>query len=644
MRPTNLPATVLRSFCVAAAAVAVSASAQAASPSAEQALKLQPTQKDADVARPGPEEAAKCKISPHKVDGHVGWVVQDAAGVTLRKFLDTNGDNMVDLWSYYKDALEVYRDVDADRNGKVDQCRWFHTGGSRWGLDEDQDGKIDSWKTISAEEVSAEVVAAVAGRDAQRFARLVLTPRELGSLGLGAEKAAQLGKKIDGLAAGFAAATTAQRTLPPDSQWVQFSATRPGVVPAGTDGSSKDLRVYENVMAIVQAGEKHVQVHTGTLVQVGQTWRVIDLPQVVADGQTELASSGFFFRGPSAAPSVSAADGADAQTEKLLAELEKLDQTLDQTAQPSQRSKLMVRRIELLGQIADRAGDPRDRALWTRQLIDMIRAEVHSGACQDGAQRLQALFEKLQDSQADRHLAPYARFVQISVEHYLALQAKDPNYQTIQEDWLKSLDQYVAKYPTGPDTAEAMLQLAIGHEFAGREDVAKQWYGKVVGGFADSAAGLKAAGARTRLDSVGKTITITGKSTGSGTIDLAKYRGRIVLVQYWATWCEPAKADMATLKELLSKHGRSLSIIGVSLDATRKDLLDYLAENKLPWPQIFEEGGLDSRPANQLGILTLPTMILIDAQGKVVNRNVQTTELDAAIKKLLADARVAGRR
>ena len=53
----------------------------------------------------------------------------------LRKFVDTNDDNVVDQWSYYKDGVEVYRDIDSNYNGKADQYRWFHTGGSRWGLD-----------------------------------------------------------------------------------------------------------------------------------------------------------------------------------------------------------------------------------------------------------------------------------------------------------------------------------------------------------------------------------------------------------------------------------------------------------------------------------------------------------------------------
>ncbi len=148
-------------------------------------------------------------------------------------------------------------------------------------------------------------------------------------------------------------------------------------------------------------------------------------------------------------------------------------------------------------------------------------------------------------------------------------------------------------------------------------------------------AARKAAGAQKRLDCVGRVIEVQGQTSTGRQIDISQYRGKIVLVQYWTTTSPVAKADMATLKEMWNKYGRSLAIVGVSLDNDVKDLNAYLGDNPLPWPQIFEEGGLDSRPANALGILTIPTMILADQEGKVVNRNVSTTELESEIKKLL---------
>ena len=108
-----------------------------------------------------------------------------------------------------------------------------------------------------------------------------------------------------------------------------------------------------------------------------------------------------------------------------------------------------------------------------------------------------------------------------------------------------------------------------------------------------------------------------------------------MLVQFWTSNSDQAKNDIATLKDLVAKYGRSFTIIGVSVDNSRKELDAYLASAKLPWTQVFEEGGLDSPPANQLGILTVPSMILVDQQGKVVNRNIQATEIEAELKKLI---------
>ncbi len=128
----------------------------------------------------------------------------------------------------------------------------------------------------------------------------------------------------------------------------------------------------------------------------------------------------------------------------------------------------------------------------------------------------------------------------------------------------------------------------------------------------------------------------TSATDAKTTVDLAKYAGKVVLIQYWATWCEPAKVDLAQLKELQAKYGKSgLTIIGVSLDSKPEELAEYLKTNRLPWAQIYEPGGLDSRLANEMGILTLPTMILVDKEGKVANRNIHITELDKEVGTLL---------
>ncbi|MCR4413668.1 MAG: thioredoxin-like domain-containing protein, partial [Thermoguttaceae bacterium] len=329
-----------------------------------------------------------------------------------------------------------------------------------------------------------------------------------------------------------------------------------------------------------------------------------------------------------------AADVPSEKMQEVLTALQKLDTAAAQAGSPEEQARYHAQRADLLQKIADEATKPEDRAMWLRQLADMLGAAVQSGAFPEGVKRLEALFERVRRNEQDRDLAAHVRFVELTAQYGLSMQAKGADFAKIQSEWLKTLEQYVADYPKGPDAAEAMLQLAIAQEFAGREEEAKRWYGQIVTGFSDSPAAQKAAGAKTRLESVGKVLALQGKSPTGATVDLAKYRGQVVLVQYWASWCEPCKADMATLKELLSKHGRSFAVIGVNLDNSEEAMAAFLKENPLPWSQIFEPGGLESRPAVEMGILTLPTMILVDQEGRVVNRNITAVELEAELKRL----------
>jgi peroxiredoxin len=610
---------------------------RAATPSAEQALKLEPIQKHVDYDRPTAEEVARCKIAARKVDGHVGWVVEDPQGNLLRRFTDTNGDNMVDQWSYYKDGVEVYRDIDSNFNGKADQYRWFHLGGSRWGLDKDEDGVIETWKVISAEEVAAEAIAALATRDADRFTRLLLTADEVKSLGLGEARANQLSDKLGKLSDEFSKAASEQKALSPKTRYVQFSATQPGTVPAGTDGSTMDLLVYENSMAVVETEGKHGQVQVGTLVRVENAWRLIDVPHPMTEGQASVPLAGFFFRaGGSGGAGKMAAAASSESVQKLYAELDKLDKAATEAATPEARAEFNGRRADMLEKIAEQARTPEERDMWTRQLADWISAGFQAGNFPEGAKRLEAMFERLKKAGDQKDSMAYVRFRQLLAENAQKLQASGADVPKVQAEWLKTLQGFIEEYPKASDAAEAMLQLAMNSEFAGQEDEAKKWYGRIVSDFPDAPSARKAAGARTRLDSVGKAISFHGKGTSGEAIDLASHRGSAVVIYYWATWCQPCKAELPALKELLSKYGKSgFTVIGVSLDYKLADLTAFLEENKLPWPQIWEDGALDSPPANQLGIVTLPTMILVDREGKVVSRNVRMVDLEGELKKLL---------
>ena len=118
----------------------------AADPDPAQALALRPIQKDVDYERPDATAVKQCIVKQETRNGGAGWVVRDATGRLLRAFLDSNADNKIDLWCYYNNGVEVYRDVDGNYNSKADQYRWLGTAGIRWGIDKDEDGKIDKVK------------------------------------------------------------------------------------------------------------------------------------------------------------------------------------------------------------------------------------------------------------------------------------------------------------------------------------------------------------------------------------------------------------------------------------------------------------------------------------------------------------------
>lgn len=604
----------------------------AQSPTAAQALKLVPVQK-ADVVfdLPPAADLEKCTIKSEKVGPSTGWIVRSSSGQILREFVDTNKDNVVDRWSYYQDGIEVYRDIDENFDGKADQHRWLNTAGTRWGLDKNQDGQIDAWKSISPEEVTAELVAAIRDKNAARFQRLLLSQNELTSLGLGSAKAREVAERLGKAPQSFAVLAKTQTLITDKTNWVDFGGSHPGIVPAGTDESASDLITYENAVAMLDTAGKSGQLQVGTLVRVGDVWRILDVPAT----EPNQAATGTFFANPNRVLSSPDQTGnvPNEALSKLMDESQKLDAELGKATEPAELAQLHARRADLLEKIAA-AAEGKDRGVWQKQLADALSTAVQAGAYPDGLTRLQKLAEKLAQGD-DSDTAGFAKYRFMQAEYALSLQAANPDYAKIQTAWLEKLEKFVADFPQCGDAADALLQLGNAEEFAGQEEKAKTWYLKIVTDFPDSPTAKKARGAVTRLDCVGRPITLTAKALGgNATVDLARYKGKTVLIHYWATWCEPCKVDMAQLKELQAKFGKQgFELIGVNLDEKTETAVEFLTANRLPWAQLHEPGGLESRLANEMGILNLPTMLLIDETGKVANRGIHITELDSELRK-----------
>src|ERR1700722_3304599 len=170
-----------------------SAWAQTGAPSVEQMLdaRFAPKQKDVQITTPPATELKGCTVRAiaGTRPGSTGWELLDSRNQPLRRYFGGKGaKGGVDTWSYFKDGVEVYREIDTNNDGIPDQFRWLNAGGLKWGTDVNGDGKIDGWRIISAEEVGQEAFQALAANDLARLQALFISDSEMQALKLPAKE------------------------------------------------------------------------------------------------------------------------------------------------------------------------------------------------------------------------------------------------------------------------------------------------------------------------------------------------------------------------------------------------------------------------------------------------------------------------
>ncbi len=607
------------------------------------ALSYEPVQSGVEYDRPTAEQMKTCKLVKATKIGKSGFVVIDRNGQVLRMFINNGGDASVDQWSYYKDGVEVYRDIDTDFDGKVDQFRWFSTAGTRWGIDTNGDSVIDQWRSISAEEVTAEIVRSVKNRDLKAYRALVLNEKEIDQLGVSDAVAAKLKKRSQAALKDFSRMAATQRLISSKSKWVHFGGVQPALVPKGSNGSKKDVVVYENVAAMIENDGEHGQLSIGTLVKVGRVWKSIDLPKAMDDKSAVLAASVFI--GPddrfmdSGSNVTSNSTPRNSEQQKLFEQLETLEKKFDAAVRDRDKrtiSKLNNSRADLLIQIASSYDEAEQKSTWIRQFADTVAGAYQSGDFPDGLSRVREYYIQLKREKAGKQDLGYLLYRMISARYSKKFEdAKQSDVADIQKKYVAELEEFVDVYPNIDQSADAMMQLAIWNEFASTTDTkdAEKWYSKIVRTFPDGVASKKARGALARLRSEGRAIRFSGPYLGGqNTYSLDSDRGNVVVIHYWQY---NKDADYEGLEQIYRKYRRKgFNLINVNLDADATSARKAIRDSKLPGVHLFQKGGMESAVATQLGI-AVPTIILIDKKGKVANRNIRIRDLEKSVDKLL---------
>jgi thiol-disulfide isomerase/thioredoxin len=146
---------------------------------------------------------------------------------------------------------------------------------------------------------------------------------------------------------------------------------------------------------------------------------------------------------------------------------------------------------------------------------------------------------------------------------------------------------------------------------------------------------LLACASQAAAPKVGEAVDIKFTSTEQKPVDLAALKGKVVLVDFWATWCGPCVAEVPTVKATYDKlHAKGFEIVGISFDRDAAKLKAFTEAKKMEWPQYFATGGKNEF-GDRFGIESIPTMWLIDKNGKLQDLNGRDN-LEAKVEKLLA--------
>ena len=243
---------------------------------------------------------------------------------------------------------------------------------------------------------------------------------------------------------------------------------------------------------------------------------------------------------------------------------------------------------------------PRDSRRWKLRLFDGMTEQVRTALGLESHGSLKSALDDILKSE-DADVGTKAEASGVSVLSSI----EDVESGTLtQEEWQTRAEAHLKAYPDSPRN-------------------------KMIQGRIDSA--------RLLAELKTKALDLKFTAVDGSELDLAKLRGKVVLLDFWATWCGPCVAEIPNVVAAYKKlHDKGFEIVGISLDHDKAKLEAFTKEKGMTWPQYFDGKGWENEVSTRFGIHSIPAMWLLNKKGLVVSTEARGS-LEAEVEKLLAE-------